>query len=245
MMFPVRKKIIAIIVSLHANGNSSYRDAQNLRDLTKKTWNENGRSIILTDNIDPFNDTTDIYLVKNKNEFLIKLTDVVTKYSEEYDILFTISAHGYSLGEDEFIRVRNDKVIDYEIRDALYNQMHVFCHSFCLVDTCHSGSMLDLPWQSENGLATMFKMNKEKDAKNLCWNSYCISACNDIELSGEDVSNFGGWGGRLIGCFLDYVVQHNTERKYTKIHIINFYKYVYKLFVNAQYQKSHPVFSRT
>lgn len=232
MKFPQRNKLLTIIVALHANGNSSYRDATNLRRLFNEKWGDNGKQIVITDRQSFENG---LY-VKNKTEFLPLLTRVVETHSKEYDILFTISAHGYSAGEDEYIRVGSDVIMDRDIRDAFYDEMDVSCNSLCLVDTCHSGTMLDLPWQSTDG--HVFRKNEEKDAKNLTQNSYCISACNDNELAGEDISNYGGWGGKLVCLFLDYY-------KSQRIDIEKFYKHVFRTFTSQSGQKSHPIISRT
>ena len=42
MNFPSRDKILSIMVALHANGDSSYRDAKNLQVFSQKKWGKNG-----------------------------------------------------------------------------------------------------------------------------------------------------------------------------------------------------------
>ena len=232
MSFPCRNKIIGIIIALHANGNSSYRDANNLSKLIGEKW-EGSKCVIISDKKD-----VGEHYVKSKADFLGVLSKTVKQYSDKYDILFTISAHGYTTGKDQYIRVGRDIVLDHEIRDAFYIEMKDMCTSFCLIDTCHSGSMLDLPWQSVDG--NVFKSTGEK------WNpainkpfSYCISACNNNEYAGEDISDYGGWGGKLVCAFLDYV---NTHKK---LDMKQFFLFVRNSFTLQQRQKSHPVISQT
>ena len=43
-------------------------------------------------------------------------------------------------------------VLDNDIRDSFYKNMNDDCMSLCLIDTCHSGTMLDLPYYSYDGI---------------------------------------------------------------------------------------------
>jgi len=234
-LFPVRDKILTLIVALHANGNSSYRDAANLCKLSVKKWGDNSTIVILTDNKDL---NGGIY-VEDKKTFVNKLLSVVKKWSPTHDILFVISAHGYLMGKNEYIRVGDDVVLDHEIRDAFYGEMEYNCHSFCLVDTCHSGTMLDLEWVSTDG--KLFRYNDEDKMRQLFVSTCCISACNDKQLAGEDISNFGGWGGKLVCVFLDYVDNLDSDR----FQVREFYFIVRDLFSKQSRQRSSPVISHS
>jgi len=237
-MFPKRKNVFVIAVSLHANGNSSYRDSNNIIKITKEKWN--AETIILTDSLKYTKDKNTI-LIKNKNHFLDILSEKVNKYSKTHDILFTISAHGYNKYSkteidhtDEYIIINGQHVLDSDIRNYFYKNMDDNCLSLCLVDTCHSGTMLDLPFISTDG-------KNYKKVENILVNkpySYCISACNDNQLAGEDISYYGGFGGKLICIFLDYLNKNNLE-------ILPFYLFVKKTFMSQKYQKSQPIFSST
>ena len=59
-----------------------------------------------------------------------------------------------------------------------------------------------------------------------------------IQLAGEDISYYGGFGGKLICIFLDYLNKNNLE-------ILPFYLFVKKTFMSQKYQKSQPIFSST
>lgn len=236
-MFPSRK-VLVIAVSLAANGTSSYRDANNIIKISKEKWE--AETLILTDNTKNIKGPS--VKIKNKNHFLSTLEEQAKKYSKTYDILFTISAHGYSRrgsnevdNRDEYIRVNGQHVLDHEIRNSFYKNMDDSCLSLCLVDTCHSGTMLDLPWASMDG--KNFKKTEQKLI--IKTNSFCISACNDTELAGEDISDFGGWGGKLVCIFLDYFNKNNN------IDIVKFYIFVSKKFSSQKYQRSHPILSTT
>jgi hypothetical protein len=232
MIFP-KRNVLVISVCLLANGMSSYRDVKNIVKLTKEKWNST--NIILSDNTSFFKEAIEI-----KNNFLPTLENIVGKYSKTHDILFTISAHGYNMynkneidNTDEYIIVRGNKIFDHHIRNSFYKKMHKDCLSLCLIDTCHSGTMLDLPWYSRDG-----KTIKRIDQKLIIRpQSYCISACSDNELAGEDISDFGGWGGKLICIFLDYLKDD--------FNILDFYQFVHKKFTSQRLQRSHPILSST
>ena len=227
------KKVLVIAVSLLANGISSYRDVNNIENISKKKWNAD--VIIISDNSKHINDKQNCTIVTNKKQFLEELENNIAKFSDICDILFTISAHGYSNNKHQYITVNGSKILDYEIRDSFYKNMNDSCLSLCLIDTCHSGTMLDLPFISDNGKT--FKEIKQNVI--IKPKSFCISACNDNELAGEDISNYGGWGGKLICIFLDYV-----DKEYV-FNIENFYCYVLEKFTAQVQQKSHPLLSKT
>jgi hypothetical protein len=229
MIFP-KRNVFVIAVSLLANGTSSYRDSNSITKITEERWN--AKTIILTDNVKHIKSDAKIK-VSNKSDFLTKLESIIKENSKKYDILFTLSAHGYSSGRHQYIRINRERVMDYEIRDSFYKYMDESCLSLCLVDTCHSGSMFDLPWHTTNG--TDYRYIKQDMVSKL--QSYCISACNDRELAGEDISDYGGWGGKLISQFLDHFDD--------KIDIIKLYKYIYKTFSTQKSQRSHPILSMT
>lgn len=240
MIFPNRKKVLVIAISLIANGDSSYRDALNICKITRYKWNAD--TIIFTDSYiinKNIVDNVNSILIKNRKDFFFNLEEYVKKYSKTHDILFTISAHGYKKYNidhyDEYIRINRYIILDYEIRNSFYKNMDNSCLSLSLVDTCHSGTMLDLPFMSTDGI-NFTHVEKKLIIKP---KSFCISACNDNELAGEDISYYGGFGGKLICQFLDYLHTRNI------FEILGFYLHVREIFINQKYQKSHPIYSIT
>nr|QBK84664.1 MAG: hypothetical protein LCDPAC01_01450 [Pithovirus LCDPAC01] len=95
---------------------------------------------------------------------------------------------------------------------------------------------MDLPYVSTDGknyikMANDFKINAE---------SYSISACNDDQLAGEDISKYGGWGGKLVSFFLDYVVASQNN-----FNVIKLYLKIKNAFRNQSLQATEPVLSST
>lgn len=252
MIFPRTTKPYCIIICAHANGSSSYRDAINIYTITKSKWQCDG--VILTDNINALKAanqgcnngkeiTFSVKHVTNCAELLTYITDYIKAYSSSNDILLTVSSHGFnSPGGDiyehnhknEYILINGQKVMDHDLTKAIFSHAAKTCLVLCLLDTCHSGTLVDLQWLSLNG--EKFKPFADKSYDAL---GFSISACGDNELAGEDISKYGGWGGKLICMFVDYLVTLG------KLDIIDFYDYVQVIFSSQSNQRSHPVLQCT
>lgn len=256
------KNLVIIIIALSANGISSYRDCWNLTKLGSELWNPIIH--ILTDNINFVKKcqeyktpNTIIVEINSKTELLSKISKIIISIKPKSDLLFCISSHGYSAtlpkrkklemnGKSEYVKVCGEKVFDYELFYSLYEDMKRDTNSLCLLDTCHSGTLLDLEYISSDG--KHFKRSKTKHMDRS--ESFCISACSDNECTGEDISLNGGWGGKLMGHFIDYMYNLKSEKckspdidSTIKVNVINFYLHIYSLFTHQRYQKTHPIIS--
>jgi len=207
--FPSHKDTVhVLILCLAANGDSSYRDADSMARIMVERFR--AHVTILSDHPRrPFKTVSDlirVHIVKNKDDCVHTIREVVGLLPEMSNLLFFISAHGYSQpaigihrdrelnGRSEYLKLGGMNLYDYELFSALYDNMRSDTRSLCLVDTCHSGTMLDLEYVSTDGGKT-FKRSRQV-LTNRPW-SVCISACGDAESTGEDVSSYGGWGGQV------------------------------------------------
>lgn len=234
----LRSQFDAVVcVALRANGDSAYRDARALRRLAREKWGV--ESVTLSDA-----DLDDAIRVNSKTELL---QGIRTMCSSATSLLFVVSAHGYSAanarspysemdGKSEYLLVNNQRVYDFELRDALlgYSRYNLTC--FALIDTCHSGTMLDLDFVSTDGLLA-YRTNAPRSTGA---RAICVSACQDSELAGEDVSSYAGWGGKLVALFLDYATSTAAA---DGVSLYEFYRIAYETFSTQELQKSHPVFS--
>lgn len=114
--------------------------------------------------------------------------------------------------------------------------MHESIKSLCLVDTCHSGTMLDLEYLSTDGIH-FTRSNTPLQHRPL---SICISACNDDECTGEDISTFAGWGGKLTCQVLDYLTTRSGSRL---LYPLEMYKEIRTIFQNQRIQRTQPIIS--
>jgi hypothetical protein len=249
VVFPVRSSVHLIAIALLANGLSSYRDASSIARISIMKWK--ARVTIITDRPDkltlgPLRPSIEVCGVQNARELLSTIDSCVAKLPKVSSLLFTISAHGYNTivpervamemnGCSDYIMVGNEKVFDHQLFEALYGKMSDGIDSLCLIDTCHSGTMLDLEYLSSDGKL----FSRSKLAAKPRPFSVCISACNDQELAGEDISDYGGWGGKL-GCqFMDYL-QRTSSRTFR---VLEFYMHIWRIFTSQVSQSSHPIIS--
>lgn len=248
MEFPSSSSVpvLVVILCLRANGNSSYRDAMNITKASRRVWGTSRcRTVCVTDRMHslllrPGPGKPDTLVnPPNANDACEAISKTVQRYSSTHNVLFVISAHGYASGNHEHVRFGGRPMTDTMLRAAVFNRMHPDCTALCLTDTCHSGSMLDLPWRSVDGkVATLFHMGDDMLSKSM--RAVSVSACRERELAGEDVSDAGGWGGKLVCQFLDWLHEHNGV-----IHVLLFYSHVAQVFSTQNSQRSHPVLSCT
>ena len=248
-IFPSRH-VHTLILCLPANGDSSYRDSENMARLMTERFKS--RVTILTDKPQRFSrllsDNVCIYGIFNKEECIHYIGQTVTQLTPGSDLLFLVSAHGYSVpaigvhkdrelnGRTECLHIRNTILYDYELFYALYDGMAMDTQSLCLIDTCHSGTMLDLEYLSVDG-GTSFRRSRQPLTHRPL--SVCISACSDSEQAGEDISNYGGWGGKLACQYFDFVSKESN----TSFNVYDFFTLVYGRFSQQLSQRSRPVIS--
>jgi hypothetical protein len=254
-LFPSSKtpNVHTLILCLNANGDSSYRDAESLSRLMIDRFNS--KVTILSDSpsrrfrcLEDIH-AVSIHIVSRKEDCMLHIRNVVSKLPRHSDLLFVISGHGYSVpavgihkknelnGRSECVHVGRTILYDYNLFDALYTHMLPDTRSICLVDTCHSGTMLDLEYISFDGGLTI-----KRSRQRLCRRpfSICISACDDSELAGEDISEFGGWGGKLVCAFLDYVSNSPNDDQFL---VYDFFRSTFGRFQGQSSQREHPTLS--
>lgn len=121
-----------------------------------------------------------------------------------------LSGHGYSIrdvngdevdGMDECINV-GSQITD----DMLYNSLilrfanRTDVKMLLMSDTCHSGTMFDLPFTLSGGV--FIKNTRRNDV--IGFEALSLSACSDQQLSMCDVGDNAGFGGSLTVALLEY-----------------------------------------
>lgn len=253
-MFPssATSSVHTLIVCLHANGDSSYRDAESMARLMNDRFQSHvtivsdcpNRRFLSVEG----RPGVQVYQIQDKIDCIIRIQAVVAALAENTDLLFLVSGHGYSVpatgvhknaelnGRSECLHIGRTILYDYELFETLYKHMRLDTRSFCLIDTCHSGTMLDLEYLSlDGGLTT------QRSRQRLCRRpfSVCISACADSEVAGEDVSDFGGWGGKLVSAYLDFVNRSPPG----PFSIYVFFTTIFRRFQSQSTQRSRPILS--
>jgi hypothetical protein len=248
--FPSRSQVACIHIALAANGESSYRDALHVSELSRTQWN--ATCTVITDRKGLHIPNAVVLWTPDSKQLLHSLTAAVSTDSVHKDIFLVVSAHGYSSGAHQYIMCNGEHITDTQLGNALYSPMHPSCRSLCLLDTCHSGTLLDLRYHTaSNGVSIVFTPGTVSGEH---IESVVIAACNDQESSEEGISSEGGWGGGLVAELLDAFVpcSHHGDIG-LQLNVVAFFKTVHHTFTNKTRipgnivgdRSQHPVFSFT
>jgi metacaspase-1 len=137
----------------------------------------------------------DIRLITNqyatRDTILREFTDLVQNANTGDTIFFTFSGHGTYIkdenkeeidGRDEVI-VSSDfrGIVDDELKEIVNKHLKKGVQMFVLFDNCHSGTMLDLRYQLEDGPRPRLKINNSY--KETSGSVICLSGCRDNQYS--------------------------------------------------------------
>ena len=124
-------------------------------------------------------------------------------------IVFTFSGHGTQVKDisrdegdalDEAIVPVDAPITGVITDDVIFNILKESSYPvFCLFDSCHSGSIADLPCSYDPKTKTITQTKEDASCKIVC-----ISGCRDEETSAdtENIESVSGNCGALTACFL-------------------------------------------
>jgi hypothetical protein len=137
-------------------------------------------------------------------------------------VWFTVSSHGYTGGAGAGGTARNEsdgsneylvwngteRLLDDELRDLIVTPCPVSATLLGCIDSCSSGTMLDLPYQwhydvqaqTTRRSGTIEYTPSKSNCRTIIW-----SACTDRQSSSDDLSQLG-FGGSLMSAMLDQPV---------------------------------------
>ena len=203
-------KKCALIIGINYEGNQNAKLNGCINDTTKIKKFLKGRCGFKDNNIDLL---TDDSVIKPTKQNIINSIRKLTKKVRDEDIKevwFSYSGHGAYLSNNGFDSEKdgNDEALvplDYSTNglirdDQLYNllvkELPLDCNLFSIIDACHSGTSLDLPFVYR--IDTGIKTHNNQD--NLC-NVLKISGCRDSQTSADAFIN-GKYQGALTFSFL-------------------------------------------
>jgi hypothetical protein len=179
-------------------GGSCIRDVRNMAEhLVNRCMFDSHNIHVLTTN-SPFQKAmSEKYSGYPAKEFFNVIKNVKNISNENDTIVFLISGHGYQTadrngdetdGLDEMISIGFRNIIDDDIYVSIKDMKSKM---ILLSDTCHSGTMFDLPHVVNNLPNTKLG------------NMISISACADAQLSMCDIGEKTGFGGSLTTSVLE------------------------------------------
>ena len=196
-----------VLVGLNYTGTRAalkgcYNDAKRMSQTLKTKYNYSNISILTDRNIT-------IYY--NILEVLEKLVS-----SEASHLFFQFSGHGTQVrdrngdekdGMDEALySVGGTIITDDQINETL-KKLKPGVTLVIIIDACHSGSIIDLPYQLDNDSNVPVKVNNDVWKNN---NIICISGCRDNQVS-MDVDNGTIAYGALSNAIQKVLSETKTE----------------------------------
>lgn len=207
---PDPKALVIGINYIGQNGelNGCINDAENIKATLIKKCNYRDENItILTDNTN--NKPTKVNMVSAIITFVqdIKKSNTKTAW-------FSFSGHGYYIqddssdemdGHDEVIvpldYAESGVITDDEIYDLLIKEIPLDCKLFCIVDSCHSGTAMDLPLKYDS---EMDVCHNQKMIDRQLPNVIKLSGCRDTQTS-ADAYIGDQYQGALTSTFLSSI----------------------------------------
>lgn len=177
-------------------------------------------------NIELLTDNTAIKPTRQNIINAIQTLVAKVKETNAKEVWFSYSGHGsyiYSRFSEEETDSQDEALVpldyathglirDDTLYDILVKKLPVDCHLFCIIDACHSGTALDLPYiyRTDTGV------KQQRDVENLA-NIIKLSGCRDIQTSMDAFIN-GKYQGALTFAFLKCM--DDLDYNFTPKHLV-------------------------
>jgi hypothetical protein len=205
------QKMSALIVCNCENLYSAERDGPILQSVARVL----GFSVVKTRYIRPKGKHSPEELITSVSQFQQLAHEFVQEVNQTGRGFLSLSSHGYSGlpcmdgsdrdGKDEYIKVLGTVVRDGDLRNWFLEPLREGVSIFIIVDTCHSGTMFDLPWYL-NRTGQMEMENKLSLSSEI----YCFSACDDRQSAMDDIGE-RGYSGGLVAAVSDWILANPPE----------------------------------
>jgi hypothetical protein len=210
----------ALLIGINYKGTSSelngcINDVDNLKEMLINVYKYKEEEItVLTD---------DTEIKPTQSNIIKQLYNIVLKSNKENvdDIWISYSGHGsYVVDKDGDEKDKRDEVLvplDYQTKGVISDDIlhHIIeninekTKCICLIDACHSASVLDLKYTYVAGNKSIVENAKDKSKSNLI----CISGCQDYQTSADSCNVIGNpeYSGAMTSSFLYVMKQHNYD----------------------------------
>ena len=214
-----KKSAVLIGVNYTNTENELYgcvNDAMNLKNLLKTKYNYKEEYI-----------KTILNEEATRKTILQEITALVKEASKGDSLFLSYSGHGISAddrngdeedGKDELL-VTSDNygIFDDDLKQILDTHLQEGVKLFALFDNCHSGTILDLPYQylkktdeddkKDKGDNTVIIHSKTTETNG---DVVCISGCRDDQVSMDAYINFE-YTGAMTRSFIDTLTRYQEE----------------------------------
>jgi hypothetical protein len=223
--------------------NGCVRDIINMRNMLIDAYNFSQNNIIMLRD-----DVTNPSSQPTRANILNAITSLVSQSSSLEELWIHYSGHGSQLpdfnkdeagGYDSILVPIDYRTKGFILDDELLNIIkNSKCRTVILSDSCHSGTVFDLPYSYEFQIGNTFSrtLNNNSIMKNP--NIFMFSGCKDSQTSAD---TYNAETSQAVGAFTDAFInclrntQHNTS-------FISLYRDVCNYLIDKGYQQK-PIFS--
>ena len=232
--------------------NGCISDIQNMRNTLIDAYYYNTNDIIMLRD-----DQSDAKLLPTRANIISKLNELVAMSSSCDEIWFHYSGHGsqiQDLNKDEISGLDDVIVpVDYNtyptfakgciVDDDLFaiiKKINKKCRAIMLFDSCHSGTVCDLPWGFEYTSGKKYLTNRTKSPLLANTNIYMFSGCKDNQTS-ADIYN--SQTKQYVGAFTDAFLECLRVSNHTTP-LLQLYMATCNYLTKNRYSQ-RPIFSST
>lgn len=200
-------------------------DIENMRDMLVSSMSFKPENItMLRDDID------DINMIPTRNAILRELNNIVQKSNSAAEIWIHYSGHGSQVvdknhdeknGYDSCIVPVDFLTEGFIIDDDILKFIQkIKCPAVILSDSCHSGTVCDLPYSIEYLYGTKFRYTKNNNVSIPNPKIIMMSGCKDNQTSADFYDNqYKESQGAFTDSFLRALKQNNYKASLAKIYI--------------------------
>jgi hypothetical protein len=182
-------------------------DVMNLKKMLETRYNYNPKNI-----------TTVINEQATRNTILQEFTTLLKTAKEGDSLFFSYSGHGTNTvdrngdeidGKDELlVSVDNYAIFDDELKQIIDACLKPNVKLFALFDNCHSGTILDLPYQyfKTSSIVPIVHPNSRETKGEVI----CLSGCRDDQVS-IDAYIGNEYTGAMTRTFIDVLTKYNVS----------------------------------
>jgi hypothetical protein len=215
--FPDQKrKKFAIIIINNNQLPSATADEKHLSTLFKNYLLFEDIYVLINKSDIPLDKDIKCTVCSTGSSLIENLLKTIKSIEGEADLIITLSSHGYANGNYNYFYFNGMKIDDVLFHSTIVDSLSLNVRCLILIDTCQSGTMMNLPYNTNIPLSIdgQHDLYKHKMVA-------CISATNDYQGDQDDISDLGFDGG-LTASFIDYQILNTKDKSKS---IINFFNY--------------------
>jgi hypothetical protein len=209
-------------------------DIENMQDMLIREYAYDASNIVILRD-----DVSDSTHLPTRENIILQLNNLANKTLDLEEIWIHYSGHGSQIRDCSVIipldYQSSGVIMDYELLDIIEK---IRCRAFLIFDSCHSGTVCDLPWSFEYKSHNKFLITHNNANEFTNPNIYMYSGCKDNQTSADTYSK---QLHESVGAFTDAFLICLNRRQYTTT-VTQLYEDICLYLMKNGYQQT-PMFS--